>query len=69
MDWFNKIAWSLGWELLNLTIIVDDSPFRRLGHLFALTYHILGGVLESLAFREFRLRKSIKTWIEITLAW
>jgi len=67
MDWFSKITWTLGWDLLNLAIIVENSPFWRIGRLVPLSYHILFGVLESLAYRQFRLIKAIKMGVELIL--
>jgi len=63
MDWFEKILWSLGWELLNLTIIVDNSPLWVFAYVMGFINGFLYGVLKSIACRRFYLKDEIRMWV------
>jgi len=67
MDWYNKITWSLGWELLNLAIIVDNSPFWILSYIAGFINGFLHGLLKSLLLRRFYLKDEIRMWVLMRL--
>jgi len=69
---YKKIIDDFGWIMLNLAIIVDNSPLYKLAPLFDLPSFILGGLFGHRMFGKPSLLKaifwSLKLWFKYSLS-